>query len=368
MGKIIWNEVNPDGFPNDPNEVPDSLPLRSCEDPFLELVYNAMENRLWQESRRIVKQRFTEHDNIISWISARRYPRWMGEKDSPVWTQIEARCSSVAQRRDKLHPARRILFEGWNGEKAHNEEEDERLTQIINEAIELAACVDEHIRFGIDPEVRSNDWPDAYNGSLYSFAFGSSGGLLPQEVVVGYDVWWDMRPHNRSISREDTDPSHLIIDSVFSVSLPVSKDREEFAHQMSLEKERPSYPPGLPAITVPFFIVEYVKFSWGSSRAQGVHEGHLAGAFEVALGMYESLGLELPIFGILVDRLVIKLFAASAIKVDDSLSTEIQYFELAQFYVGSVARVYELFRTLDRVLKHANTLSQHLSLSLSPFA
>ena len=185
-----------------------------------------------------------------------------------------------------------------------------------------------------------------------------------------------MRPHDSSLKRKPSDPSHLIVDVVFSVSLPVLSALGDLARQVSLEKGGPSYAPGFPAVTVPWLIVEYVKFESGSSVAASVHEDHLAGTFEVALGLYESLGLDLPIFGILIDRMTIQLFAAAVAKVRGSPdvrmiytnrlqtsgtnTTKIHYFQVAEFQVELVDDAYEFCRALDRVMRHSSNLCERL--------
>jgi len=360
MGKVIWNDSASDRG----SEVLDTLPLRFCEDPFLELIYGESESNSWYTSRWIKRLQFSKHHDITSQVCRCRYPKWMIDQDSPDWGQVEASCASWGQR--GLFPqAYRILNKGICGEKADSEDENQRLKEIVNEAIDLASSVNEHAFSDIDFEFRPNGWPDAYNGCLNSFAFCQPKGALPKEVVMGCDIRWDLRPHDSSIIRKPSDPSHLIIDVVFSVSLPVTSALGDLARQVSLEKGGPSYAPGFPAVTAPWLIVEYVKFESGSSVAKSTHESHLAGAFEVALGLYESLGLDLPLFGLLVDRMTIQLFSAALVKVPGTQITEIHYFKLAEFEVTLVDDAYEFCHALDGVMRHANVLRERLSERLS---
>ena len=90
---------------------------------------------------------------------------------------------------------------------------------------------------------------------------------------------------------------------------------ESFDLQLSLGVD------GTPSslVTVPWIIVEYVKSDYGSSITRSMHVNHLAGAFEVALGVYDHLHLDLPIFGVLVDGPEVYLLAAAMAKAPVSV-------------------------------------------------
>ena len=119
--------------------------------------------------------------------------------------------------------------------------------------------------------------------------------------------------------------------SVFSVSIPVSDRLSGFARQVSLEMSNCPFSPAHPAVTAPWIIVEYVKFGIGGAKARSIHETHLAGAFEAALGLYGSLGLDLPVFGILINRWDATVYVASAVK--DEVSDTPNSSHPAPFYM-----------------------------------
>ena len=108
-----------------------------------------------------------------------------------------------------------------------------------------------------------------------------------------------------------SDPAGMVVHLVLSVSIAVS---ESFARQESLEKGDYPFSPASPSVTVPWIIVEYVKISCDGLDPRPIHEAHLTGAFEVAFGLYRALGLDLPLFGILVDERDIDIYVASAVK------------------------------------------------------
>jgi len=367
MGKVIWDDsglaeagiIIQEG-------PPDALPVRHCEDPFLKLVYRADEANSWLSRRRIIRRKFTKHNDIISRVQSLKYPRWMDETCSPTWDQVKAMCTSVGQQM-VFSNAYMIALEAREGEKAANEEENLRLTLLINDAIDFTASIGEHADSNIDPDFRTNGWPDACNACFSSLAFGQLEGSLPQEVAIGYNIPWKVHPPGGSVQTEASDPSHLIVDSVFSISIPVSGVLDEFARQVSLEKSSFPEVSDSPVITVPWLIVEYVKFSEGSSVARSVHETHLAAAFEVALRMYQSLGLDMPVFGILVDRLEVQVFAAAACKMDSDVDddptddpTFIQYYQVSESYVDLVIGAYDLCQILDGIMRYSNFFCREL--------
>jgi hypothetical protein len=188
---------------------------------------------------------------------------------------------------------------------------------------------------------------------------------------------WCLRPHEESIPVEASDPQYMILDSVFSLSMPVSQALGDLARQTSLEIDIPGPSSGPPIVTVPWIIVEYVKFySGGSAEALAIHEAHLTSAFEVGLGMYKALGIDGPIFGILVDEMDISIYTAALVseEVSTALPWEsypdcekypdphlgVRYYRLTKASLRFTYFGYNLCQILDRVVTYSNTLRRTL--------
>jgi len=344
------------GFKDD---LPAVLPIRMNQDPFLEFVYGSIEAESWGESRRTVCRDFQAHHELISRIRTLRYPSWVKDKSSNMWDKLETMHSTPFQR--EIRRIQRMGNDSLEGNLAVSEEEDRRLTQLVSEALALAATLNEHDGAVIDYEPRPHVWADAYNPYFQSFIFGIPQGCIPSDIVLGYEVPWRLRPHEDTIPVKPSDPSWMVVDLVISVSIPICGKLSGFARQISLEKCDYQISSTSWVVTVPWIIVEYVKFGFGGSDAKSIHQAHLVGAFEAALGLYKSLDLDLPLFGILCDRMNVAIYTASVVKSENDVDgTEIHYFQLAEFDLTFSYKAYKFCLMLDRLISHAQILHRNL--------
>jgi hypothetical protein len=139
-------------------------------------------------------------------------------------------------------------------------------------------------------------------------------------IYVSYDIRWRIRPLKKKNRAVDTSqPGSLVVDSVFSLTAPISAAvPEAFIREWSLEIDDSHYSIDPTTITVPWIIVEYVKYLNGSSVTRSVHETHLLGTLDAALRFYRWLHIDLPIYGFLIDGYEITVYTAAIGKVSET--------------------------------------------------
>jgi hypothetical protein len=136
-----------------------------------------------------------------------------------------------------------------------------------------------------------------------------------------YNLRWQIRPPINATVTDVSDPTSLVVDSVFSLSVPIPKKLQSSIRQTSLEAEDPDHSTGpSTSINMPWIVVEYVKYLNGSSITRDVHQTHMAGALEVVLSFYESFNLKLPVYGFLIDEVDIWVYVATISEVSELLS------------------------------------------------
>jgi hypothetical protein len=112
-----------------------------------------------------------------------------------------------------------------------------------------------------------------------------------------------------------------VVDSAFSLTVPISEAVQKIIRKWSLEVDESHYSMNPTTVTVPWIVVEYVKNLVGSSITRDVHETHLLGSLEVALRLYEKLHIKLPVFGYLIDGNDITVYGAANGTVSAKTST-----------------------------------------------
>jgi hypothetical protein len=108
-------------------------------------------------------------------------------RDSPSVAQINAACGSRAQK-SYFSEIGHILVEACrSGDNvwSSNEEESSRLMQLVSEAIDLIAGIEGRPSEGLGSTLRSNAWPDIYNPTFRSLAFGQPEGSIPNGLAIG---------------------------------------------------------------------------------------------------------------------------------------------------------------------------------------
>jgi hypothetical protein len=106
---------------------------------------------------------------------------------SKAWAQIEA-TNATRRQQNTFNQVNDIVFDAMragDSQRASNEKESKRLTELICEAVDLTTEVKYCPLTEIDGVIRINGWPDIYNPWLFSRAFGQPEGLMPDGLTVG---------------------------------------------------------------------------------------------------------------------------------------------------------------------------------------
>jgi hypothetical protein len=161
----------------------------------------------WLESRKIYQVQFEGYQEVFAQVSTPRYPSWtlvkvsqfrsdlssapnhpLYQPVSKVLAQVKATAASYLQKAvvGQVHA---IIFDATQTAAAtrlhHSEGEERRLTQLISEAVNLTASLRDRYLLHVDSANRQNNWPDGYNLTFYSLAFGQPETSMPKGLTVG---------------------------------------------------------------------------------------------------------------------------------------------------------------------------------------
>jgi hypothetical protein len=130
--------------------------------------------------------------------------------------------------------------------------------------------------------------------------------LFACESPFSYDVCWSLLGSGNAPD-DPGNPQYIIVDSVFSVSAPLSMPSSRLATLLAIQASD-TLERSCPSLAVPFIAVEYIKIHHHSQIGQSLHERHLSGAMYSIVMMYEKLGLDLPVFGLLIDKRAVTIY------------------------------------------------------------
>jgi len=329
----------------------DFYPYPFPVDPFRQLIYRPEDAEDWFISHRVESDsEHVLHGDLISELRDYKYPAWASDFESPYWERC--RDTAVTGRQDMVSRELPFMIEtqnsNWPEHQVQNSEIDaEVFIQVLINTMQLAGGLKDHLNHNIDPDFEASRWASIYNAYFYELATDNAH----EPVDIDFGVQWIIPTWDVSLESDPMEPKHIMADAVFSVSMnmPTKLVRSS---TLFATPACPN-PSECTSVLVPFIAVEYVKIFSDYEAGRDIHEQHLSGALYTMTATYEALKLDLPVFGLLIDKRETTLYIGALCPESAADGGKMDLRPIMRFEHDRSYGTFEFCLVMDKLIQHA---------------